>query len=118
VICGAGFETPAEALFLGKKLLVVPMKGQYEQQCNAAALKEMGVPVLKSFKPGKIDKIMAWVETGQLIMVNYPDETEKIINNIIAIHARPAGEKPSGKEKEYSVEQFRKMLLKKIVTQF
>jgi len=38
VLCGAGFETPAEALFLGKKLLVLPMKGQYEQHCNAQAL--------------------------------------------------------------------------------
>ncbi|MDQ4141665.1 MAG: glycosyl transferase, partial [Bacteroidota bacterium] len=35
VLCGAGFETPAEALYLGKKLLAVPMKSQYEQQCNA-----------------------------------------------------------------------------------
>jgi uncharacterized protein (TIGR00661 family) len=45
VLCGAGFETPAEALFLKKKLAVIPMKMQYEQQCNAAALKDMGVPV-------------------------------------------------------------------------
>ena len=35
VILGAGFEAPAEALFLGKPLLVVPMTNQYEQQCNA-----------------------------------------------------------------------------------
>jgi uncharacterized protein (TIGR00661 family) len=32
VLCAAGFETPAEALYLGKKLLVVPMQNQYEQQ--------------------------------------------------------------------------------------
>ena len=32
VICGAGFETPAEALFMKKKLLVIPMNGQSEQQ--------------------------------------------------------------------------------------
>lgn len=38
IISGAGFETPAEALYLEKKLLVVPISGQYEQQCNAAAL--------------------------------------------------------------------------------
>lgn len=43
-IMGAGFEGPAEALFLQKKLLVIPMKGQYEQQCNAAALNQIGVP--------------------------------------------------------------------------
>ena len=47
MLCGAGFETPAEALFLNKKLLVIPMKTQFEQKCNAQALKEMGVTVVK-----------------------------------------------------------------------
>ena len=43
IVAGAGFETPAEALYLGKKLLIIPIKGQYEQLCNAAALEKMGV---------------------------------------------------------------------------
>lgn len=43
LICGAGFEAPSEGLFLGKKMICIPMKGQYEQHCNSAALKEMGV---------------------------------------------------------------------------
>jgi hypothetical protein len=42
VLCGAGFETPAEAIYLRKKLLVVPMKNQYEQQCNGIAVEENG----------------------------------------------------------------------------
>jgi uncharacterized protein (TIGR00661 family) len=46
VICGAGFETPAEALFLGKPLMVIPIQGQYEQYCNAVALQEFGVTVI------------------------------------------------------------------------
>src|SRR3984957_14641501 len=46
ILTGAGFETPAEALYLGKKLMVIPIRGQYEQRCNAAALNRMGVPVL------------------------------------------------------------------------
>ena len=46
VICSAGFETPSEALFLNKKLLVVPIRGQYEQQYNAVALEKMGVLVV------------------------------------------------------------------------
>jgi hypothetical protein len=33
--------------YLKKKLLVVPMKNQYEQHFNAASLKQLGVPVLK-----------------------------------------------------------------------
>lgn len=46
IITGGGFETPAEALFLGKKIMSIPIKGQYEQQCNAAALKTLGAKVL------------------------------------------------------------------------
>jgi uncharacterized protein (TIGR00661 family) len=87
VLCGAGFETPAEALFLGKKLLVVPMKNQYEQQCNAAALKTMGVPVISSLKPKHLPVIRDWLDDGPVIPVNYPDETEQIIDQILQKHA-------------------------------
>jgi uncharacterized protein (TIGR00661 family) len=46
IITGGGFETPSEALYLGKKILAIPIRGHYEQECNAAALKKLGVPVL------------------------------------------------------------------------
>jgi uncharacterized protein (TIGR00661 family) len=46
LITGGGFETPSEALFLGKKLISIPIRNHYEQQCNAAALKKLGVMVL------------------------------------------------------------------------
>ena len=83
ILCGAGFETPAEALFLKKKLLVIPMKGQYEQQCNAAALEALGVPVLKSLKNKHLEKIKSWTQKPQAIPVLYPDITEKIIDMVI-----------------------------------
>lgn len=83
ILCGAGFETPAEALYLQKKLLVIPMKGQYEQQCNAAALATMKVPVLKSLKEKHLDKIKSWVREIQSIPVIYPDITEEIINRVV-----------------------------------
>jgi uncharacterized protein (TIGR00661 family) len=79
VLCGAGFETPAEALFMKKKLLVIPMKNQYEQQLNAAALKQMGVPVIKSLKPKHNDIILDWINNGKVIDVNYPDTTQQIL---------------------------------------
>jgi len=82
ILCGAGFETPAEALFMQKKLMVIPMKGQYEQQCNAAALKQMGVPVIKSLKLKHADKINTWLQSDKKIAVNYPDITASIINTI------------------------------------
>ncbi|SKB42545.1 glycosyltransferase family protein [Daejeonella lutea] len=86
VLCGAGFETPAEALFMKKKLLVIPMRNQYEQQLNAAALKEMGVPVIKSLK-SKYDMVIAsWLANDRIVDVNYPDITASIINRIIDNH--------------------------------
>ena len=46
VLCGAGFEGPAEAMYLGKKILVIPMMAQYEQHCNAAGAAAMGATVI------------------------------------------------------------------------
>ncbi|MEP6927149.1 MAG: glycosyltransferase family protein [Ginsengibacter sp.] len=86
VLCGAGFETPAEALFLKKKLMVIPMKGQYEQQCNAAALKKMGVPVLKKLKTSKVEKIIDWVKNGKVIPVDYPNITQKVVDEVFKKH--------------------------------
>ncbi len=83
ILCGAGFETPAEAIFLKKKLMVIPMKGQYEQQCNAAALKKMGIPVIKSLKLKHIVKISDWVQYNGHLSIEYPDQTEEIIDMLL-----------------------------------
>ncbi len=94
VLCGAGFETPAEALYMKKKLLVIPMRNQYEQQLNAAALRDMGVPVIKSLK-NKYDMVIAsWLANDRLVDVNYPDITASIIDRIITNHmnSRQPGE--------------------------
>lgn len=62
LLTGGGFETPAEALYLGKKLLVNPIHGQYEQQCNAAALKEKGISSLQMLDDTTKHVFFAWVE--------------------------------------------------------
>jgi uncharacterized protein (TIGR00661 family) len=114
VLCGAGFETPAEALFMGKKLMVIPMKGQYEQLCNAAALKEIGIPVMKSLKLKHLEKLKTWIATGTAIVVNYPDNTVEIIENILARHAIDTqNELIQPARTDFSLEKFRALVLKK-----
>ncbi len=108
VLCGAGFETPAEALFLNKKLLVIPMKNQYEQQCNAETLKMMGVSVLNKLDERSIYPVAEWLENDNAIHVNYPDITENIIDLIIDSHfaATPANTYPidyAWEEQQYEV---------------
>lgn len=83
VLCAAGFGTTSEALFLGKKLLVIPQRQQYEQMCNALALKKMGVKIVKHLRKKHIPKIEEWVLHGKAIKVNYPDQTAVIIETII-----------------------------------
>jgi uncharacterized protein (TIGR00661 family) len=87
ILCGAGFETPAEALFLNKKLMVIPMKNQFEQHCNAAALKDLGVPVMKSLNLKHLDVLNSWINDNNKIIVDYPDATREIIEFILKTHA-------------------------------
>lgn len=83
VLCGAGFETPAETLFMGKKLLVIPMKNQYEQHLNAASLATMGIPVVKSLKPKNAPVITEWLLHGKPVSVNYPDITSNVVDIVV-----------------------------------
>ncbi|WP_206684078.1 glycosyltransferase family protein [Pontibacter beigongshangensis] len=83
VLCAAGFGTPSEVLFLKKKLLVVPMKNQFEQVCNAAVLQHMGVPTLKNIKKKHLPAMYEWVSAGQPVAVDYPDETEALVQRIV-----------------------------------
>ncbi len=82
VFCGAGFETPAEAMFLGKKIIVIPMKAQYEQHCNAASLEEMGVPVIGSLSSKYSNVINDWITNGKPIPVDYQNITDKVIDRV------------------------------------
>ncbi len=117
MLCGAGFETPAEILYLQKKLMVIPMKGQYEQQCNAAALKLMGVPVIKRLKKKYIDKIQAWVNGKQFIPVNYTNSTERIISMVIKKYGSITEKNIAPGEAIHSVKKLKDKSLGKILNQ-
>jgi uncharacterized protein (TIGR00661 family) len=80
IISGAGFETPAEALFLQKKMIAVPIRGQYEQMCNAAALKKIGIKTLDKLDDDFPDIFNSWVSDPVTPSVSYQYSTEAIIN--------------------------------------
>lgn len=85
---GGGFEGPAEALFMGKKLLVAPMKFQYEQQCNAFALKQFGLPVIWGSNKNWEPIIKNWVNNPQEHQFHFPDETAAVIESVVNKFAR------------------------------
>lgn len=78
VITASGFQTPSEALFLGKKLMVIPIKGQYEQECNAESLKRMGVFA------GNINNIHQFIFDTNIVHVNWKDSSDEIVRIILS----------------------------------
>ncbi|MCB9030486.1 MAG: glycosyl transferase [Deltaproteobacteria bacterium] len=83
-ITAAGFQSTSEALFLGKKLIVIPMKGQYEQTCNAVALKSMGIPLLKDLSLRSIDRLKDAIKNTKVLKVDYPDNVALIVKKILS----------------------------------
>ena len=84
IITGGGFETPAEALKLRKKLMVIPIRGQYEQQCNAAALEQMGITKLDKLDDDFTDYFNTWTASG-IIKINYDHSTEAIVEKVMKL---------------------------------
>jgi uncharacterized protein (TIGR00661 family) len=83
IITGAGFETPAEALYLGKKLLVIPIRGQYEQDCNGAALAKMGVPVVNTLNADFPVVFRQWMERKKRPALSLDHSTESIVSYLM-----------------------------------
>ena len=77
VICSAGFQTTSESIYCKKKLLVIPIKGQYEQLCNTEILKKIGIEI------GDLNSIGGFLLSNKsTIKVNWEDPTKQIVNYV------------------------------------
>ncbi|MCU0450848.1 MAG: glycosyl transferase [Bernardetiaceae bacterium] len=83
LITGAGFEAPAEAIYLGKKVMAIPIKGQYEQKCNARALQNLGVTVVKKIGRRFPEKLRDWLAQAHPLQIDYPDQTQQLLEAIL-----------------------------------
>ncbi|MGQ0527220.1 MAG: glycosyltransferase family protein [Alphaproteobacteria bacterium] len=86
VVCGAGFELPSEALYLGKKLLIKLLDRQPEQFANAQALKNLGYAgVLDTLDPKPIRK---WLKKDHAPRIVWGD-TANVVADWIVKGANP-----------------------------
>lgn len=85
VITGAGFETPAEALYLGKQLLCLPIRGQYEQRCNAAALKDYGVTIIDKISHNFTEQVYQWLQVSAAKQLSLSHSTYDIVQQAIEL---------------------------------
>jgi uncharacterized protein (TIGR00661 family) len=79
VICHTGFQTTSECLYLGKKLLVMPLKNQIEQIYNTKVLKKLGVISASFLDVALFDDFF---QNDYSVKLNYVDEMDNICNKI------------------------------------
>jgi len=78
VIANAGFETCCESLAQGKKLLVRPLAGQFEQGANARSLQQHGfAAVMKTLSR---DALAAWLVESKRIRCHWPNVAQTLAN--------------------------------------
>ncbi len=82
IITGAGFMTPAEALHMGKKLLVKPVTNNPEQLSNALALQSMNAGhVMHELDPKVLEEFLKEEKSVQII---YPNSISAVSDWIAA----------------------------------
>ncbi len=84
LITGGGFETPAEALYLKKKLIAIPIRGQYEQQCNAAALRGLSATICDSLEDDFDRRFTRWMNEPFFGGYKQRQTTMQIIEKVIS----------------------------------
>ncbi len=83
ILCNSGFETPSEALYLGKKILAIPMKGQYEQECNAEALNKLGLKTITQIGDDFEQHIEEWLNSDFIYNADFKNNVPYIVDFIL-----------------------------------
>lgn len=78
VISNSGFELTSEALQLGKKILVKPLQGQFEQESNALAVTRLKLGMTMAELCRKT--LAAWLQQAPAPAPGYPDVAKLIAN--------------------------------------
>lgn len=85
LITGGGFETPAEAIHLGKKIMTIPIRSQYEQQCNAAALQQMGIMHLAQIDGHFKNHLYDWLHSWQPVQRDYSQSIPESLEYLMSL---------------------------------
>lgn len=81
VIANGGFELSSEALVLGKKLLLKPLAGQFEQSSNIMTLQSLGLCEFMPFLSSEF--IDDWLETQGNSPIHFPDQSSVLVDWIL-----------------------------------
>jgi len=83
ITCG-GFESPAEAIHLGKKIISIPIRGQYEQVCNASALEKLGITCLKNIDENFPAVFYNWISRKTSVRIDYSNSIPEALDYLFS----------------------------------
>ncbi len=86
ILTGGGFETPSEALHLKKKLLIIPIDGQYEQLCNATALNLLGIKYMRFLNDRTKTTFFDWIQDGKVEVEMPANDIRKTLHYMLGKH--------------------------------
>ncbi len=76
----AGFESICEAMYLGKPVMMVPVTGHYEQECNALDAVKAGAGIsATSFNLSEVIEYLPHHKSGAEAFRNWTNQCEEII---------------------------------------
>ncbi|GGD62623.1 MJ1255/VC2487 family glycosyltransferase [Lacimicrobium alkaliphilum] len=78
VIANGGFELSSECLKLGKKLLLKPLKGQFEQLSNVLTLEQLGL--CQSMNVLDTEEVEQWLEMAPAEPIGFPSDPQLLID--------------------------------------
>jgi uncharacterized protein (TIGR00661 family) len=78
VICTAGFETLAEAVYLNKPLIIIPSKRHFEQYCNSIDAERVGIAAISDSFNG-VDMPALKNNPAHVAFVKWITKAEEII---------------------------------------
>lgn len=82
VVANAGFELSTEALHFGKKLLLKPLHGQFEQLANILALEHLGLAQsMQYLNPNALDD---WMRLSNNKSIAFPADPSPFIDWLLA----------------------------------
>ena len=70
-------------MYLKKKLLSIPILNHFEQECNGAAMKKLGVKVIKKIDKSFNQIFAEWVLADNTIDYKLTHSTEDIVNMLM-----------------------------------
>lgn len=87
-----GFQLPSELLYMKKFFIGTPQRGQPEQHYNAAALKGLGIPIIRRLNKDSMKRVVSLISNSDNVLPaicngnmdeTYPDDSVRIVREFI-----------------------------------